>query len=301
MLKKNLESAIDVGKILYSNYYLNDFGIFGIKDMPESDPPIGIDRGSLEHQLFITLIVAIDYLRDAHLLWENARKAYINPNYNYIFNLEELIEVDTLKLEQDLRSAGLSLRFYKNDAQIMKKVALGLKKFFNGSPENLLKQVNHDGKKALQTIRQKQISPYFPYLKGPKIGPLWLRMLKDVCNLQINLISVPIAVDIHIARATFTSGAIKGRFSGTINDVRREIEKIWFEVAEFLREKEKRNIYALSFDEPLWTLSKFGCKYRQGYNKENCKKYKICPIKNYCVNGLIQITQKKNGLIVNSI
>jgi hypothetical protein len=43
-------------------------GIHGKNDMPEDVLPHSIKRGSLEHLLFITLTVSIDYQRDAEAL-----------------------------------------------------------------------------------------------------------------------------------------------------------------------------------------------------------------------------------------
>ena len=46
-------------------------GIHGRNDMPEDVRPGGVERGSLEHVLFITLTTAIDYQSEAGVLWEN--------------------------------------------------------------------------------------------------------------------------------------------------------------------------------------------------------------------------------------
>ena len=54
-------------------------GIFGRVEMPEDLLPKGVIRGSLEHLLFITLTVAIDYQRDANILWEVSRKTWEDP------------------------------------------------------------------------------------------------------------------------------------------------------------------------------------------------------------------------------
>ncbi|MHA1490922.1 MAG: hypothetical protein ACTSRI_14910 [Promethearchaeota archaeon] len=268
--------------------------------MPEANPPQGVKKGSLEHQLFITLTVSIDYLRDAHILWDSARKAHEDPDLNYLFEPQKIINIEEEKIAINLKESGMSKRFNENDAKIMKTVANGLLNFFKGNPENILKQVDYDGNKALKLIRNTKHEKYFPYLKGPKIGSLWVRMLKDVCYLPINLLNVPIAVDVHIARATFTSGALIGEYQGTINGVRKEIEDVWFGVAKKIREKEKNDFYALNFDEPLWTLSKFGCKKRTKNQKEHCPKYSGCPIKKFCVNGLIKVAQKKDGVQIKT-
>ena len=41
--------------------------------------PEGVEGGSLEHVLFITLTVSLDYMRDAPTLWESARKHLMIP------------------------------------------------------------------------------------------------------------------------------------------------------------------------------------------------------------------------------
>ncbi|MHA1395903.1 MAG: hypothetical protein ACTSRZ_20560 [Promethearchaeota archaeon] len=268
--------------------------------MPEADPPNGVERGSLEHQLFITLMVSIDYLRDAHKLWDSARRAYEKSEYKYIFNPHKLIDINLKKIAKDLKETGMSARFSKEDAKIIQKVASGLIYYFDGKPENIINQANYDGKKALDIIRSNKYKKSFPYLKGKKIGSLWVRMLKDVCKMPINLLNVPIAVDVHIARASFTSGALTGEFKGTINGVRENIEELWFKVAELMREKGEIEFNALKFDEPLWTLSKFGCQYRKENINKLCRKYSECPIQKFCVNGLIKVFQRKDGVQIKT-
>jgi hypothetical protein len=49
-------------ELLYKAF--RDGCVHGQKDMPEDIVPGGIEAGSLEHILFITLTVAIDYQRD---------------------------------------------------------------------------------------------------------------------------------------------------------------------------------------------------------------------------------------------
>lgn len=44
-------------------------GIFGTQAMPEDLAPEGVAVGSEAHLRFITLTVAIDYMRDADQLW----------------------------------------------------------------------------------------------------------------------------------------------------------------------------------------------------------------------------------------
>jgi hypothetical protein len=61
-------------------------GIRGHSEMPEDTLPAGVSRGSLEHLLFITLTVSIDYQRDAVALWKSSRLAFQDPGTCYLFD-----------------------------------------------------------------------------------------------------------------------------------------------------------------------------------------------------------------------
>jgi len=66
-------------------------------------------------------------------------------------------------------------------------------------------------------LRFKQL---FPYFSGDKIFPLWIRMLYDNVEIKLqNIDKIPIPVDVHIARATFTTGCLTGNYEGTIPKV----------------------------------------------------------------------------------
>jgi len=107
-------------------------------------------------------------------------------------------------------------------------------KKWQGDPRNFLVSCNWDAPlilarlKADSHIRNGKRVPDFPFLRGDKIGPLWLRMLRDNAGLiQIenmneipnsigirNLDKVPIPVDIHVARATLALGVVRGQYNG---------------------------------------------------------------------------------------
>jgi hypothetical protein len=54
--------------------------------MPDDEPPPGVQGGSLDVVLFITLTVAFDYRRDADALWESSRKKFANTETRYVFD-----------------------------------------------------------------------------------------------------------------------------------------------------------------------------------------------------------------------
>ncbi len=77
-----------VGIMLYRSF--ESTGVFGRTEMPEDLRSKGVRKGSLKHQIFITLTVAIDYQRDANTLWKVSRIAFEDPKTNYLFGPKSL-------------------------------------------------------------------------------------------------------------------------------------------------------------------------------------------------------------------
>lgn len=81
--------------------------VFGRTEMPGGHRPKGVRKGSLHHQLFITLTVAIDYQRVANTLWKVSRRTFEDLKTNNLFDSKPLlltpsrtISKDTHKLRQ---------------------------------------------------------------------------------------------------------------------------------------------------------------------------------------------------------
>lgn len=273
-------------------------GIHGRVDMPEDRLPQGVEAGSLEHILFLTLTVAIDYQRDAHALWESARRTYEDPETRYLFNPAALHEVAYSKIVDDLQRHGLSKKSQK-DTFIWRTVGLSFYKKWNGDPRNFLADCGYDGPTILRRLKEDQHlgdgRPYadFPFLRGDKIGPLWLRMLRDNARIDTiqNLESVPIPVDIHVARASLCLGVVYGKYEGRLEDLFADVRRAWAESVKG-HSVDGRPMIALDVDEPLWHLSKFGCGLR---NPETgfCPLRGTCELGAFCVDGKVSINGQK--------
>jgi hypothetical protein len=293
-----LNLTLDVNKgrklapLLYDAFTTK--GIHGRTDMPEDVPPIGVAKGSLEHILFLTLTVSIDYQRDAPALWHSARNSYADPETRYLFNPNELYGVPSSKVINDMQKHGLSKK-PRNDAFIWRTVALSFLKKWNGDPRNFLEDCNWDGPTILKRLKTDQ-HPFkdrfthdFPFLRGDKIGPLWIRMLRDNAGINEfqNLDKIPIPVDIHVARATLALGLVRGEFNGPIGEIFGEIRQVWFESVRGLQ-IHNRLMIALDVDESLWHLSKYGCSRRDSFTGD-CPMKHTCEAAEYCVSGKIRV------------
>ena len=284
------------GSLLSPKLYqlFSTVGIHGNTQMPEDIAPKGISYGSVEHIMFITLTVAIDYQRDAIALWESSRKTFEDPQTAYLFSPKSLHETKPSDIRKDMQKYGLSKKHLK-DTEIWKIVGVTFYKKWQGNPINFLSDCGFDAPEILLRLRSdmhlynSKPRQDYPYLRGNKIAPLWLRMLRDnvgIANIK-NLDKVPIPVDIHVARATLATGIVRGYYSGNLEGIFEEIRKAWFDSVKGT-EIHGRAMIALDVDEPLWHLSKYGCTYRYK-SSGDCPKFSTCEVKSFCVKGQIDI------------
>lgn len=279
------EKGKKLAKILY-NEFVNK-GIFGTKEMPEDIVPACIKIGSLEHILFITLTVSIDYQRNADALWESARKTYIDNQTRYLFDPNVVHNMPIKQIIDDMQKHSLSRKPTK-DAKTWQTLACTFHNEWNNDPKKILASCGWNAPQVLCMLKTHKKS--FPYLSGDKIGPLWIRMMRDnIGERRLKALNtIPIPVDIHIARSSLALGIVNGNYSGQLSVVYEEIRKAWFESVNGLK-LAKRDMIALDIDEPLWHLSKKGCTNRDiktGY----CPISEKCPVVNYCVKGKIAIS-----------
>ncbi|WP_207231392.1 hypothetical protein [Methanofollis fontis] len=262
--------------------------------MPEDRPPAGVEVGSIEHILFLTLTVSIDYQRDAYALWESARHTHEDPETRYLFEPRALHETPQAQVFADLKKHGLSKK-HSADTNIWRTVGISFFKKWGGDPRNFLADCGYDGPTVLRRLKEDRHpfngreAPDFPFLRGDKIGPLWLRMLRDNAGLDTltHLERVPIPVDIHVARASLCLGVVRGTYEGRLEDIFEAIRQAW---AESVRgyEAGDRPMVALDIDEPLWHLSRAGCG-RRDPETGACPLRSTCEFGRFCVGGRVAI------------
>ncbi len=203
----DIERGALLAERLYQLYKTE--GIFGNKEMPEDHPPQGVEIGSREHLLFLTLTVAIDYMRNADALWESARKTFEDPETCFVFFPEEVANIplgQVEKIKSALTKYKLALRPIR-DTNIWLTIALTIHNRWRDDPWNLLEALNFDAIKIVKHLTRYKSE--YPNLNGEKIRSLWLRMLRDNARINLkNLEYIPIPVDVHITRATLNLGII---------------------------------------------------------------------------------------------
>jgi len=291
-LVTNPRKAKDVAVILYEKFNSEE-GIFGHNIMPEDlQPRWGsdlsasiIERGSYEHLMFITLVVSIDYQRDADQLWEAGRKTFEDERTRWLFFPTELVRRDFPEVVGAMKVHKLAKKPQK-DAGIWSRVSRSLHEFHDSSPQSIVEKCGRDAWKIFSLKFDSKFKGRFPYLSGDKIFPLWIRMLHDNAGVELkSLDRIPIPVDVHVARATFTTGCLIGEYRGTIAKIFPRIDEAWRKAIELVRHP--RLTYRLQLDEPLWHLSRHGCTFREG---SICPKRRACPVREFCVKGVADVS-----------
>ena len=122
----------------------------------------------------------------------------------------------------------------------------------------------------------------FPLLSGPKIGPMWVRMLAYPGGAEISDIEViPVAVDTHVQRVTEMLGLVALRELDERH--RREIQEVWFEGVQEsgpFGGPTPIDGSAAALDPALWVLGKNGCSRceREARKIEIGSICQLCPL-----------------------
>lgn len=117
----NIESGKAIARLPFESF--RNKGIHGRNDMPEDEPPPGVQGGSLDLILFITLTVAIDYQRDADALWESSRKTFANAETRYVFDPAAVHAAEPKRVRADLSKYGVPKKSRK-DCDVLRTVAI---------------------------------------------------------------------------------------------------------------------------------------------------------------------------------
>jgi hypothetical protein len=294
-LHVDIERARQIAKTLYAAFAPDGEGIFGEHNMPEDLLPQGLSQGSREHLSFLTLTISLDYMRDALGLWRSARRAWNDANTRYLFEPGLVEQTGIEQVKDDLARTGIALRPTR-DGNAWFGISCTLSRKWNADVKAFLSDCGFHGPTILARLHrdgQSSASGWtqdFPLLRGPKIGPLWVRTLRDNALLELSgLEDVPIPVDVHVMRATLCSGAIRGRYCGSPEKLKHAVRNVWRTATSGLQHPDGRSMIPLDVDELLWTLSRLGCSGRGNGPLAPCPL--DCPLVPGCVDGFMKITQ----------
>lgn len=223
------------------------------RHVPPGDPA---DRSV---RLFLTFVAAMDRARDATQLWNAGADLFENsPEF---FDPRQVAELDPEVVRTALKRARVSRR-HGPDSAAWHRIA---KSLANGSESPVRRVIDAGGGDARELLRdlasRSAGGARFPLLRGPKLGPMWVRMMADPGGARIEGIeTVPVAVDVQVRRATENLGAT--RTCGLpLPKAKPEIQRAWTDAAATADIAGPVGIKGTcaALDPALWFFGRHGC------------------------------------------
>lgn len=261
---RSITSAFNKGRLDLSQRY--DAPAPGWDGMPECNAVDRMrDRGAsgTEIRLFLSFIAAMDRARDADRLWKAGERLF--NDHPWVFDPNEVVQRSLVELSDTLRSYGVSQR-HSVDVAAWRVIAETLS---DSEKAPLVRDAIFKGKgdvsKLLDALQERTTegTPLFPMLKGPKVGPMLIRMLVLPGGAEItSLDDLPVAVDVQVRKVTEYLGA-SDTYGMELEKVRRRIQRIW---AVDVEESGADGPPPLdgtpaALDPALWFFGKWGCTY----------------------------------------
>ena len=110
-IRKNSKRTVEVIQQLV-RWKNERTGIFANSSLPETLLPKGVEKGSYEQIMFITMCSSIDYQRDADALWDAGRDTWNDENTRWVF-FPNLVKQKTPEdLSKDLQTFGVLCHFH---------------------------------------------------------------------------------------------------------------------------------------------------------------------------------------------
>lgn len=191
-------------KILQLKKYYDDGAI---PTLSEHEVNPNLDRASRLNYLYFTLPVCINFQRSSPAMWKAALATYNDPETNYLFYPEKVVQTTRNAIQKHLLKHKLALQLNKH-TDIWIAIAKTFNQFFDSDPRKLFAMGNYDVIKSLNLI-QTEYNNNFPYLRGPKLSNYWLYILTTFTDLKLaNMQEISIIPDTHVIKCSVHLGLV---------------------------------------------------------------------------------------------
>jgi len=217
--------------------------------------------------VWLTLVAAMDRARDADRLWDAA--ARLHEAEPWVFDPRAVIARPLTDLMDALRRSRVSQR-HTDDAVAWRLISEGL-----ATPDAnraVVRAVDEGRGNARELLMALQAAteagtPWFPMLRGPKVGPMWVRLLVVPGNATIDdLEVVPVAVDVQVRRIT-EHLSVASTAGMDLDAARPVIQEAWRQevLASGAPGPPGVDGTLAALDPALWFWGKWGCSYCEAY------------------------------------
>lgn len=211
---------------------------------------------------FLTFTAAMDRSRDADTLWKAS--AALFKRDPWVYEPREVASRPFGDLRKRLKESKVSQR-HEVDSKAWVSIGRALSNRRTApAVSTAIVEGKGDARNLLAELQRKgRGGPLFPLLKGPKIGPMWVRMLVCPGGATISSIDIiPVAVDVQVRKATEYLGVSNTR-SEDLEIIRKKIQEVW---AEDVRKHGAEGPGQLAdtpsaVDPALWFFAKWGCSH----------------------------------------
>ena len=233
--------------------------------MPEVECVKEIRRGpqvtDRDVRLFLTFIMAMDRARDAVRLWRAGANLF--QEHPQVFDPTYVSGISPTILGARLSESGVSQR-HGPDTEAWRRIGQSLAK--GGGPVcRVIDEGVGDAKKLLRDLQMRDRAgrPRFPMLRGPKVGPVWIRILASPGGAQIDRIhTIPVAVDVHVRRVT-ENLKVANTQGVELSKAKPKIQYAWHEAVSTAKISGPAGITGTcaALDPALWFFGKYGCSH----------------------------------------
>lgn len=281
-ISKRITRDFTDGKLLISRTNAPATGWQGLPEVYVTDDLVKQGATEIEIRLFVTFTAALDRARDADALWKASERLFLSHKWTFI--PEEVVGKSQNDLIIILKSFNVSQR-HKPDSNAWKTIAFSLLYEKKSVP---IREAIYNGRgEASQLLKTLSICNYqgkacFPFLRGPKIGPMWIRMLVYPGKAHIdNIINLPVSVDVQVRKVSEYLGITDtiNLPSNKVNEIRKIIQEAWYKEVQQHGSIGPGILANTSsaLDPALWFFGKWGCTHCEniGYKQpisEICNK-----------------------------
>ena len=217
---------------------------------------------------FLTFGAAMDRARDADRLWDMMLNLWTSDRS--FFQPSEIIRMSLTELRDGLAFAGVSQR-HSADAAAWRIIAESLVDCCCPPVNRLITEGAGETEELLNAVKSSNSNrqPYFPLLRGPKISPLWIRMLANPGGAAIHgLEMLPVAVDVQVRKVTEYLGVTR-TYEASLESARPLIQDAWFAAVRDASMVGPDDLVGTcaALDPALWFFAKWGCTFCQRAGK----------------------------------
>jgi hypothetical protein len=212
-------------------------------------------------RVFLTLVAALDRAREANQLWEAATQLFCRSPW--VFNPQAVVGRTLTALRDELAFFGVSRR-HGPDAAAWRLICEALTSLEAPAPViGAIRDGKGEATQLMEALQQttRGGQAWFPFLSGPKVSVMWIRMLAHPGSAQIdNLQVVPVAVDVQVRKVTEYLGMAATR-DQSLETARAVIQTAWAAQASKAAGPPALKGTAAAIDPAVWFFGKWGCTH----------------------------------------